>query len=383
MDMSYRAERAIGANDGAVKWVVVDGEYGLHAEGSAFIEHLRGLDRSTNTEKAYAGRTALYLNFCESHGLDWRRPGYAGFGSFRRWLVEAPLPPRGRKVRAVPRYRSPGSADAVLTTMGEFLRFAATREWVTPDVVAMLFEVKHVRFAPAAMPRDESGRTRPVRTRTFRFSVAEPGYEMLTDEQIEKMAALATRARDRFLVLLLAGTGMRIGEALGLRREDMHLLPSSHALGCDLAGAHVHVRRRRNSNGALAKSRFPRSIPVTGELVGFYTDYVHEREAVTEAAGSDMVFVNLFRGPLGKPMGYPNAKDLFDRLARKASFAARPHMLRHSAATRWVRSDTPRDVVQQLLGHVSPSSMDRYTHATDADKRDAVERVARGRREAL
>lgn len=130
---------------------------------------------------------------------------------------------------------------------------------------------------------------------------------------------------------------MRIGETLGLRREDMHLLSNSASLGCRVAGPHVHVRRRANANGALAKSRFPRSIPVTEELVGLYADYAHERDRVGEAAGCDMVFVNLYRQPLGRPLGYHNAKDMFDRLARRAGFAVRPHVLRHTAATRWVR----------------------------------------------
>jgi integrase len=122
---------------------------------------------------------------------------------------------------------------------------------------------------------------------------------------------------------------------------------------------------------------------VTEEIVALYADYAHERDRVHEAAGCDMVFVNLFREPLGRPLGYANAKDMFDRLATQAGFAVRPHLLRHTAATRWVRSGTPRDVVQTLLGHVSPSSMDPYLHASDQDKRDAVERVAtRKEREA-
>jgi hypothetical protein len=53
------------------------------------------------------------------------------------------------------------------------------------------------------------------------------------------------------------------------------------------------------ATGALAKSRFPRSIPVIEELVRLYADYVHERDRVAEAAGCDMVFVNLFRKLLG------------------------------------------------------------------------------------
>jgi integrase len=170
---------------------------------------------------------------------------------------------------------------------------------------------------------------------------------------------------------------MRIGEALGLRRQDVHLLPDSRVLGCAVAGPHVHVRRRRdNANGALAKARFPRSIPVTQDLAGFYGDYQYERDRVQQATGGDMVFVNLFREPVGRPMTYSAAQDMFDRLARRAGFTARPHMLRHSAATRWVRSGAERDVVQELLGHISPASLAPYLHPTDQDKRDAVERVA-------
>ena len=124
------------------------------------------------------------------------------------------------------------------------------------------------------------------------------------------------------MVALIGSTGMRIGETLGLRREDMHLVASSTALGCRVAGPHVHVRRRANANGALAKSRFPRSIPATEDVVELYADYVHERDRVPEAAGTDMVFVNLFREPLGRPVGYPNAKDMFDRLAKRAGFGS-------------------------------------------------------------
>ena len=112
----------------------------------------------------------------------------------------------------------------------------------------------------------------------------------------------------------MAVTGTRVGEALGLRREDMHLMARSDALGCQLHGPHVHVRRRVNVNGALAKSRYPRTVPVAEDVVGLYADYQHERSRAG-ADVSDMVFVNLFRPPVGRPMSYANTKDLFNRLA--------------------------------------------------------------------
>jgi len=131
-----------------------------------------------------------------------------------------------------------------------------------------------------------------------------------------------------------------------------------------------------NQNGALAKSRTPRSIPVTEPVVDLYADYVFERARVPQAAANDAVFVNLFREPLGLAMSYPNANQLFERLLRRTGLQGHPHMLRHMTATAWVRSGVDRDVVQALLGHVSPVSMDPYLHASDQDKRAAVERVA-------
>lgn len=140
----------------------------------------------------------------------------------------------------------------------------------------------------------------------------------------------------------------------------MRLLPDAQAFGCQEKGPHVHVRRRLNSNGAWVKSRRPRAIPVTSDLVGCYTDYLFERAAVPEAEFTEEVLVNLFRAPLGRAMTYSNTKDLFDRLARRADLIARPHMVRHGAATEWIRQGHDRAVVKDLLGHESDSSMSVY-----------------------
>jgi integrase/recombinase XerD len=127
----------------------------------------------------------------------------------------------------------------------------------------------------------------------------------------------------------------------------------------------------------LAKSRYPRLIPVTGELVQTYAEYQHERSSVRATDASDFVFVNLYKPPLGEPLKYQNVKKMFDRASAAVGFSVRPHMLRHTAATRWVGAGTPRDVVQALLGHVPSGSMDVYMHPTEGAKREAVERVGR------
>ena len=96
-------------------------------------------------------------------------------------------------------------------------------------------------------------------------------------------------------------------------------------------------------------------------------------------SSSDMVLVNLYHEPLGAPMTYRAAKDFFDRLARSCGFPVRPHMMRHTAATNWIRAGVDLDVVRALLGHVSLASTTVYLHASDEDCRRAVETVAAGR----
>jgi integrase/recombinase XerD len=141
------------------------------------------------------------------------------------------------------------------------------------------------------------------------------------------------------------------------------------------------VRHRANPNGALAKSRFPRTVPASDAVLSAYADFQFERvEILGGDNDEDMVFVNLYHEPLGTPMTYRAAKRFFERVAKDCGFAVRPHMLRHTAATNWVRAGVDLDVVQRLLGHASLASTSAYLHARDEDKRRAVEAVAAGKR---
>lgn len=243
-----------------------------------------------------------------------------------------------------------------------------------------LSEPRWLRYTPPGFDAGESGQFRMVRARSLKARAETPFPDALTPEQSHAVLAGCRRPRERFLVVLLHDTGLRIGEALGLRREDMHLLPDSRSLGCTVVGPHLHVRHRANPNGALAKSRFPRSVPASDAVLGAYADYQAERDEVLDDNDCDLVLVNLYHEPLGAAMTYRAAKSFFDRLARGCGFAVRPHMLRHTAATNWVRAGVDLDVVQKLLGHASLASTTVYLHARDEDRRRAVETVAAGER---
>ena len=93
-------------------------------------------------------------------------------------------------------------------------------------------------------------------------------------------------ARDRLIVLLMARAGLRRGEVCGLRRSDVHLLPDSRRLGCEVARAHLHVvRREDNPNGAWAKSRRQRAVPLDFLVVQAFDTYEFERMRVPAGSG--------------------------------------------------------------------------------------------------
>jgi integrase/recombinase XerD len=350
--------------------VVIDSDLLIHKEATDFLRSLTGASLSPHTVRVYAGRVAAFLGWCESEGVDWATIRLGELARFKHSLQMSPIR-NGR-------FRSGSTVNAILTAVCEFLRFCARTGLVEHVVADQLSEPRWLKFTPPGLDAGESGQFRTVQARSLRARPEVPFPEALTPEQTGVVLANCRHCRDLFLVMLLLRTGLRIGEALGLRREDMHLLPDSRSLGCAIVGAHVHVRRRANPNGALAKSRFPRVVPASDDVIAAYGDYQVERFDMLGEAGSDLVLVNLYHEPLGSPMSYRGAKDFFDRLARSCGFPVRPHMMRHTAATNWVRAGVPIDVVQKLLGHVSLGATTVYLHAADEDCRRAVETVAAG-----
>ena len=170
-----------------------------------------------------------------------------------------------------------------------------------------------------------------------------------------------TRLRDRFFFAVLHETGCRAGEALGLRHEDIAAAESE-----------ISIVPRENANGARAKSG-ARTVPVGGDLIRLYGDYLHEEYGGID---SDHVFVNIWAEPKGHAWSYQAAYDLVLRIRARTGIVFDPHWCRHSAATRWLRDGVPIEVVSALLGHSSVSvTSSVYGHLTVEDARAALEKA--------
>ncbi|WP_422665647.1 tyrosine-type recombinase/integrase [Anabaena sp. PCC 7938] len=148
----------------------------------------------------------------------------------------------------------------------------------------------------------------------------------LTKEQVRKLIDACNNIRDKFLICLLYETGMRIGEALGLRHEDIFSKGVNE----------IHVTYRDdNANHARAKTG-SRIIHVSKDLMRMYSNYLVDNYPDVD---SDYVFVNCWKHPLGEAITKSNVDNLFIRLATKTGVKAYPHLLRHTHATELIRAN--------------------------------------------
>jgi site-specific recombinase XerD len=383
--MEFWAQRTKSPADGREGWTVVDDGYVEHSRAAAYLRSVVDRGGSVGTARTYAGRLALWLGWASTSGVDECAPSVEQVAAFARWLEHTPSRKhrRGRNRRcgvaeanvvALRAARSPGTVDGIVAAVVEFVRFGLSRAWCTPAVAGQLSSRVELRFVPAGMDRGERTDLPVVQRRTVRRRRVERPPAMLTAGQVGTLVDACRNGRDRFVVEALYATGMRVSELCGLHLADLHLLPSATHLGCPVTGAHLHVvRREDNENRALAKSLWPRVLPVTKALVRCHNAYRFERDAVPAAVESDYLLVNLWRPPLGAALRPDGVEQLFVRLSAKVGFHARPHMLRHSFASEVALTTKDPALVKELLGHASVRSTEVYLHARWTDMRAAVE----------
>lgn len=155
----------------------------------------------------------------------------------------------------------------------------------------------------------------------------------------------ALEARDRAIVELLYGCGLRSAELLGLDVQA-----STQAAGwVDLQAAEVHV---------LGKGSKRRSVPVGGAALRALQAWLAVRDALA-VTGEAALFV----GQRGRRLTAPQMRARLKQRALQAGVPTHvhPHMLRHSFASHVLQSSGDLRAVQELLGHANISTTQVYT----------------------
>ncbi|MEU6602539.1 tyrosine-type recombinase/integrase [Streptomyces flaveolus] len=171
----------------------------------------------------------------------------------------------------------------------------------------------------------------------------------------------AGNPRDRLLFALLAETGMRLGEALGLRICDF-------VMGRGSTPYVEIVPREDNTNGARVKMMRPRRVYVGYDLERLFADYLTHLACRAAGFGIEIdtgspLLVNLERPPLLAALREGTVRDKVSALRKKGIGPASwtPHWFRHSHATALLLAGTPEWVVSRRLGHAHvQTTLDLY-----------------------
>lgn len=356
-----RVQRVVMPGAEGVSWTVVDALVGVVEPIEAFLTHLSDQECSPNTAKAYAHDLRDFFEYLEHRALEWQKVGFDDVAAFKPWLRMPPDARRGRVsvLPTVSAHCSESSINRKLAAVLSFYRFHRRHGVPVSDTISGASRAVSTRTTWQPFLAHVSPRR--VQRSDLKLRMPESRPRTIGREDAQHIIDSCLHLRDRFLFALLYDSGIRIGEALGLRHEDIQTGDQT-----------VEIRARQNANGARAKT-WGRVVPVSPALLRLHAEYLFEEYGDTD---SDYVFISLWSTNPGRALTYTAVNDLVIRTRKRTGIHFTPHMFRHTYATRLLRSGVPAEIVQRLLGHASAATtVDTYGHLTTADLRRALEKA--------
>ncbi len=163
---------------------------------------------------------------------------------------------------------------------------------------------------------------------------------------VRKLLSVIDDVRDRALIFLLLRTGMRIGEALGLRLNDL-----------DMRDRKVHLfQGEKNSMG--------RVVYLSDDVLSALKHWLRQRDQNKEF---------IFYGNGNKPICYSTGRSRFMRCIQKAGLEQKGytvHCLRHTFASELLNAGMRLECLQQLMGHQDIEVTRRYARLTDTTREE-------------
>ncbi|GIV65469.1 MAG: tyrosine recombinase XerD [Bellilinea sp.] len=178
-----------------------------------------------------------------------------------------------------------------------------------------------------------------------------PPVQALSARELGRLFAAAEGSkRDTAILNLLARAGLRVGEVVRLRLEDVEMNGRSGWL--TVKGGKGNKTRR---------------VPLNGEARQALKAWLDERPQAAEGW--------LFLSRTGKPLSERDVQRMVAEYARIAGVEATPHTLRHTFATRAIEKGVDVATLAAILGHSRLETTGRYLHPTAERIQEAVEGI--------
>ncbi|MDM2175036.1 tyrosine-type recombinase/integrase [Mycobacteroides franklinii] len=360
-----RVQRMVSPADGSCSYTVVGADYLPIAPVAEYLQFLRDDQASPNTVRGYAAGLATWWDVLEATDTAWTDISTAMFGQFLTYLRTGDLPGTAR-IGAPGVWLAPSSVQQRAAAVLAFYRYHAHAHHLDGPyqrLYGTLGKRGRSRYIPllAGVGR-RAPQPRPIyRTKTgniCRTPVLLPTQvgtiidACATQNTDGTWSGSPSALRDRLLFATLAETGMRLGEALSLRHNDIHI-------GAGGTPWIEVVPRQDHPHGVRVKGG-ARRIYIGDDLEALYSAYVWQlvdvgADELVENLNTHFVFVNLAGGPLFAPL---RPESVYTKV-RSITKGARgvlpqqwsPHWLRHTHATALLLSGVPPHVVMRRLGH--------------------------------
>lgn len=310
-----------------------------------YLMHKIKANCSPNTVKRQAFSISYYLTFVDKAGMQlgevWELPydkQHAHFTEFLLWL-------QAGKHTSDKNKRDPtnSTCNCYLRDVFGWYQFMEMEEEQFGNLKVLSSHI--VSFTNGVGIRFSVSR------RTFRGYLQEDDHVGRTIEQ-EKIITLlenCSNVRDQLLLLLLAETGFRIGEMLGVY----------YTKDIDYQNRSIQVQfRSDNANGARAKNAEYRRAKISEETFEILTYYLSEYREVLKT--SEYLFVTLRGVHAGNPLKSNTVYALMDRLKKKTGIKVTPHMLRHYFANERRKNGWDMLLISKALGHRHIATTEKY-----------------------
>jgi integrase/recombinase XerC len=276
----------------------------------SYLKAVRGV--SERTLEAYGSDLARFTNYCANHGI---RAEGAGPYEVQGFIADL----SAEQIAA-------SSVNRSLSSIRGFYRWMLRFGRRSDNPCGALRNVKAPQILPSVLWEEEMA-----------------GFAGLPDT-----AGILWPARDKALIMAMYSAGLRISELVSLRTDNML---------DNLEGARI--------TGKGGKERY---VFFSEEGRAALAEYLPERAARIRTAGLNTAAPEgpLFISRKGRPISVPGVRWIIARYAERSGLGKNihPHSLRHSFATHLVNSGCDVRIVQEMLGHSSLSTTQRYTHVS-------------------
>ncbi len=272
-------------------------------EYSTYLRLERGL--SSNSIKAYLNDVQKLLQFITGSGQALADVGHEDLVRFITWLNELGM--------------LPNSQARVISGLKSYFSFLALEELIADDPTALLELPKLRRKLPDVL------------------SVVEID-QLMAGIDLSKPEGVRSRA----IIEVLYGCGLRVSELIGLKISNIHA-----------DAAYVLI------DGKGSKQRIVPIGQVALKHLDIYLSEIRNKQKIKPHM-EDFVFLNKFGASLSRVSVFTMIKALAQQTGIKKTIS--PHTFRHSFATHLIEGGADLRAVQAMLGHVSITTTEIYTH---------------------